>query len=193
MHKRFAAVSALTLVLSLAMALAGWSMPASFLDPVDGQSGWLSIGLRYFIPAAGKDHPIGFEFTGAGPQRFGIGLEIGGSGVGRGIMFAVSGLYYLDPVPSEYFTLPIKLRLGGMVAASAANWFTSLSCGALFFSPRYRYDDPADPKELGLTAGADGELYYFNGKFYPALSLSGAGVLRLGPNTDTGNYYYISY
>jgi hypothetical protein len=175
--------------LALALALAGWAMPASFLDPVDGQSGWLSMGLRYFFFSDGSGHSVGFEFSGAGPQRVGIGLEVGGNGVGRGAMFAISGLYYLDPFPSEYFTLPIKLRIGGMTVASAANWFASLSCGGLLFSPRYRYDEAMDPKELGLSAGADGELYYFDGRLYPAFSLSGAGLLRLGPNPDTGYYY----
>ncbi len=188
MRKKMIVVSAL----ALAFALADWAMPASFVDPVDGQSGWLSIGLRYFFPAGGKGNSVGFEFSGAGPQRFGIGLEIGGSGVGRGIMFAVSGLYYFDPFPSEYFTVPIKLRLGGMTASSVGNWFTSLSCGGLCFAPTYRYDVPDDPKEIGLTAGADGELYYFNGRLYPAFSLSGACVLRLGPNSEIGSYY-VSY
>ena len=49
-----------------------------------------------------------------------MGFELGTSGVGRGgFMIAVSGLYYLDPFPSEYFTLPLKLRLGASPSTGA--------------------------------------------------------------------------
>jgi hypothetical protein len=186
------AVLACLAALILGAAGAG-AMPSSFVDQEEGKSGWLSCGLRLFVPVSGGGRNLAFEFSGAGPERFGFALEIGGSGVGHeGIMFSVAGLYYLDPLPSEDFTLPLRLRLGILSASFASNWFCSLSAGALVFAPRLRYDDPENPKELAMTAGADGELYYFDGRLYPAASFSGLVAFRMGPDQG-GGYYYVYY
>jgi hypothetical protein len=181
---------ALAVALSLALACAAAAMPASFVDTEEGVSGWLSMGLRYFLPVGGTKSNLAFEFAGAGPQRIGMGIELGGNGTGKGLMLALSGLYFLDPIAAEDFTLPFKLRLGFLSSPELADWFVSLSAGALYFAPRYRYDVPDNPKETCLTAGVDGELYYFHGRLYPAASASGNFALRMGPRQDSAYYYY---
>jgi hypothetical protein len=187
---------ATSLALALLLALAAEAIPSSFVNPVEGASGWISTGLRWFLPingmGNGKGPRVDFEFYAAGPNRFGVGLEIGGNGLGKGIMFAVSGLYFYDPFPAENFTVPLKLRLGGIgMKEEASPWFASLSAGALLFAPRLRYEaaDGSGPTETCLTAGVDGELYYVKGRIYPAASFSGDLAIRLGPNPPSYYYY----
>ncbi len=188
MSKKLAA----SLSLALFLVLSAEAIPSSFVDPVEGVSGWLTMGLRWFLPIDG-DRNVCFEFCAVSPQRTGIGLEVGRSGLGKGIMLAVSGLYFLDPFPTEYFTVPLKLRLGGMSTGTASNWFASLSVGTLIFAPRLRYDDPADPKEVCLTAGVDGELYFFDRRLFPTASFSVDFAGRLGPKVNSSGYYYVYY
>jgi hypothetical protein len=187
---------ATSLAFALLLALAAEAIPSSFVNPVEGVSGWISVGLRWFLPingkGNGKDPSVDLEFYAAGPDRIGFGLEIGGNGLRKGIMFAVSGLYFLDPFPAENFTVPLKLRLGGIGTKDKASpYFASLSAGALLFAPRLRYDaaDGSGPSESCLTAGVDGELYYFDGRIYPAASFSGEFAIRLSPKLPTYYYY----
>ncbi|MGA2547812.1 MAG: hypothetical protein ABSF43_14770 [Rectinemataceae bacterium] len=184
---------ATSLALALLLALAAEAIPSSFVDPVEGASGWISTGLRWFLPINGKGLRVGFEFYGCGPDRIGFGLELGGNGLGKGIMFAVSGLYFYDPFPAENFTVPLKLRLGGIgMMKGEASPFASLSAGALLFAPRLRYNanDGSGPSETCFTAGVDGELYYVKGRIYPDASFSDDLAIRLGPNQPTYYYYY---